>query len=402
MILLPKSSGRPRSALLNAPLSRLAPVIFKGLFVLFLALAGLHFSTNRPLWLDENFVLVNLNNYQGAELFRVLDHSQAFPRLHLAALQAFSALWGYELWSLRFFSFLMMSAAVAIWLALYRKFSVDPAGAVLAALALVVSFRTSYYAYELKPYAADVLVAALYALVLADFKEGLARKPFFTQTAVVSVLAFAGLWSYASLFVVWMVPYSYALLWARGKSPGRCFVMSLGVTALWAAVFYYLDLRHTLGVPGLQGYWQSYFINVSSARGFLDTFGDGLKKIVTHWYGPHKLFIKAGIPLIPFFCYALAAGGGRALRQDRGGLARVSSIGLALFLQMMAAGALQKYPFTGQRVTLFFAPFVFFFTVEGIRACRKPRWLRRAVHGYFLIYLAAALASTVYQYLWHY
>ena len=57
--------------------------------ILFLFLCFLHFFSQRPLWLDERFILKNMQELSYPQVFGPLKYSQAFPRLHLLIIKFF-------------------------------------------------------------------------------------------------------------------------------------------------------------------------------------------------------------------------------------------------------------------------------------------------------------------------
>lgn len=368
---------------------------YAGFAFVFVLLCGLHVFSFRPLWLDEQFILENIRQYPGAELFRVLDNSQAFPRVHLLLIQAFARPFDFAPWALRLPSLFFMLAALALWQRLYRDQASDGFVAWVALLAFAVAYKMSYYAFEFKPYAADVLAFALAcSAVLWQGKAGAQARPSHRDFLLGGLFPLTILFSYGALFVCWIPAYNYCLTAIRNKSFRILAVFCAAALAAVFILFYFIDLRYSAGHQGLHDYWRSYFIATDSLSGFFDTFGDGLKKIVTYWYGTSKFHIRALVIAVPFFLFGLYRFGFRRLREDGFRITSLGGLTVAVFAELILLGLLKKYPFTGERITLFFAPAVFWMLAEAFNALRRPGWLRWLFLGYYLVFCAACLVNT--------
>lgn len=77
----------------------------------------------------------------------------------------------------------------------------------------------------------------------------------------------------------------------------------------------------------------------------------------------------------------------------------IDSLGLAIFLELIILGILKKYPFTGGRLTLFFAPFVFYFIIKGIGYFKGNRVLYACLNICYLAFLAACSLNSLIGYL---
>src|SRR4051794_31437054 len=66
----------------------------------------------------------------------------------------------------------------------------------------------------------------------------------------------------------------------------------------------------------------------------------------------------------------------------------LNTLGLFLFIEQLLSGAIHKYPFGEPRTSLFFAPIVFYLTIQGILALSSfHKYLSRAVLCGFVIFL---------------
>lgn len=138
----------------------------------------------------------------------------------------------------------------------------------------------------------------------------------------------------------------------------------------------------------LIAYWDSYFLSTESLYLFLKSFTEGIRRLSTWWFGNTKMFVRIATFVIPLFLFSMVYYGARELRQRRFRIESISSITLILFIQLIFLGMIKKYPFTGERITLFFAPFVFCMIVKAIAALSKWKWAYVgfvAAYGIFLV-----------------
>jgi len=365
----------------------------------FLGLCTLHFSSQRPLWNDEEALLVSLQVLSNSELFGRLQHSQVFPRVHLILIKSFSQISQFHVLSLRAFSFLFMLTAFYLWIRIYKKHCADAWFFCLAVCAFAASYKMSYYAAEFKPYALDVLVAALYFLYLNNQKRLLKEKPMGKDYVLTFLMPLLIFFSYAGLFVFWIGCVNLLLVIRKNKNVISLFMLSFLSCIFFFTVFYLIDLRHTTGIKGVQGYWESYFICSDSIRCFFDTFGEGIKRIATSWYGTSKIFVKLSVIFIPFYIFALFRYGIEKWKKDGGGIFQVESLSLVLFLELLIFGLLHKYPFTGGRITLFYAPFVFYMTLLAIFRLRDGKLLKRGFIAYVSVFYFICLMNSFVRHL---
>ncbi len=361
---------------------------------IFVALSLLHYFSQRPLWLDEVSIYKNLQTYRFTELFTQLLNVQIFPRVHLIMVQAFALPFGYHVLALRFFSLVFMFAAFFLWAKLYKQSSNSDALIFLSLFAIATSYRFTYYAAELKPYSMDVLTIALYALVFCYQKSLDGKSPTAATYALALAMPLLIFFSYAGLFVFWIVGFNFFLLSLKDKKFLAAGIVNTVMCMICLVVFYLIDLRYSVGLSAAQDYWHSYFLCTKSAGCFFNTFGEGIKKLATFWYGGNKPFVKAAVIFIPFFVFSLFVHGAGRWKTDGFGIFHIESLGLVLFLELMLFGFLQKYPFTGDRTSLFFAPFVIYLTVKGMDSLRKKNFLGGLFLVYYGLYCLVCLVNT--------
>lgn len=364
--------------------------------VLFVAQCLLHYFSMRPLWLDEEYVFASVRNYAPLKIFGPLETHQAFPRVHLFLIKIFSQNFDYHVLSLRLSSLIFMLAAFFTWKALYRRAAGEDWFLALLALSFAASYRMTYYAAELKPYAMDVLTVALYALFFQHQQKLTDKKTDGLTVFLAAALPLLVFFSYAAFFVIWIVAYNFLLMSIRNRSFLPVAAINVIASAGCLFTIYQIDLKHFMYYQGYYSYWDSYFLDTSSFTVFMDQLFEGIKRLVTYWNAPSKIFVQASVIFIPFFLFALFRYGFLQLRSQGWKICGIDALALVLFLEMIAFGILHKYPFTGSRITLFFAPFVFYLIIKGIDALKNLKSLRLLFLGYYTVFSLATLVNTFF------
>ena len=365
----------------------------------FIFLCLLHYFSLRPLWLDENFILINLKALNLTAIFGPLEHNQAFPRVYLALIKVFSRRFDYNLLALRFFPLLAGLAGFFIWLKLYQKVFSGVKNQLLAIFSFCGSYYLSYYACELKPYSMDLMVVGLFCLYFYWQRRIILTKISKVFIFLTLLLPLCLFFSYAAFFVFWIVAYNFIFAFRRDYKLLHLAAAYLGVSALIIYLIYSFDLKYTFSLGSLFSYWNDYFISADSWGEFLKSFGEGLRKFSVFWFGKAAFFRRAGSFFMPFFTIALFGYGFKSLKKDKFRVFSVESLGLVIFLELFLAGILRKYPFTGERVTLFFAPFVFYYIIKGLNFFRQPIFLNIILNSVYAIFLGAGFINALWSYL---
>jgi hypothetical protein len=333
---------------------------FFGIFAWYVLLISWHFLDQRPLWMDEQWVLNNIVQLSPKDLFsRALVSDQAFPRLYLYIIQQFSNAFDHAPWSLRFFPFLCMLAAFVIWMRIGFTTLSHHVDRLNFALCWAASIPLIYYAAELKQYSMDVLAASI--LVYLSLRVTQAKlNPFWFLLFPV-----LGLFSYPVFFLM-LIP--VFILWRNKKVllsyGGICITM---VLCVW-----YFDIRNS-ATHLLETYWHEYFISFASVPAFFQTFTEGVNNLISRWFvenpksfrGMARFFVGIG------FCYMLWQG----VKYFKGNqkIMPVATVALLIFIELVILGCLRKLPFTVPRISLFFAPILLLVMVQSFAECRQ-RW----------------------------
>lgn len=369
---------------------------------LYVFFAFLHYFSQRPLWLDEQFVFASVESYNYGQIFGPLKTQQAFPRVYLALVKALSMPFDYHLLALRFLSLVFMLAAFFVWLKLYKQNTKNTWQLALLLLSFACSYRLTYYGAELKHYSMDVLTVALFSWYLGRQQKLVHEKPRRLDYGCVVCLPLLLFFSYSGLFVFWMVVWNLVLMVKRNQS--LKFLLALSVLSSLTAfiTFYQIDLRYSFQQKGILAYWQSYFLCTDSPGCFSETFFEGIKRLVVYWCGTEKWQYRAAVIFLPFFIYSLFRYGVRAVKEHKGKIFGLEAIVFTMFIELCILGALKYYPFTGERITLFFAPFVFYLVLKGMNdlrtspvAGREGKLLGNIVIGYYIIYCLVCALNTL-------
>jgi len=271
----------------------------------------------------------------------------------------------------------------------------------LTLFAICASYKFSYYAAELKPYSMDVLVVAVYAYYFHYQRIFESSAPTKTDCWVAAILPLLMFFSYASLFVFWVVGFNFLLQSRKNRDLRRILLLNSAVSIVCFMAFYWFDIRHSITQPGVE-YWDGHFISYASFEGFWDKFGDGIRRMVIYPFDGIKPMRYAASVFIPFFVFASFIFGISRLRKDSLMIYHCDSLAFLLFAELFVLGSLQLYPFTGERLTLFFSPFVIYLVVKGITGLVKQPLLRKGLAGYYFVFYLICLVRTIYLHLQYY
>lgn len=346
-----------------------------GMLAGFIGLALAHYFSAREFWLDENLIYVNIKNRTYTQLYAPLDESQAFPRIYLCAIKWLGSLFNDHVLAIRFLPLMWMIMAAVIWTRIWKKLNVL-ACPLLSSLAFMCSYSTVYYAAEFKQYSMDVFCVALITSIVFWIFKNDDREVSWVDWCIAICIPWTVFISYGALFVFWMPAFQYAVM-SRWRKRWRPLAIISLISAVAAGVVSYMtDVRFALQLPSLIDYWSSYYIDTSSVKGFLSTVTEGFRRLTAFWYGYGKLPMRLASVFIPFFGYALFRFGFSDWRKAGWRITTIETMGLLLFIELFVFGLLRIFPFTGERVSLFYAPFVFWLTVRGLWALPQKFYLR--------------------------
>lgn len=332
-------------------------------------------------------MLDNIKELDYRQIFGPLKNCQVFPRTYLLVIKFFSSLFNFNLLSLRIIPLVCIFAAFFVWLKAYKS-------NLLALFSFSVSYWLVYYAAELKQYSIDLLVVGIFCLFIG-YQQKLEVKKRFVAFILPALLFF----SYAAIFVFWIPAYNLLALSRRDKTVLPQLIVYTVLSAAAIICVYLIDLRFGLSQSCLFGYWKDYFICTDSLYCFIKSFAEGLRNIVAWPFGNSKLFLRLGSAFIPFFLLGLFSSCKSFFKEAKSGIYTLEALGVVLFLELFILGILKKYPFTGERVTLFFMPVVFFMIVKGIGLFRRYKPFFFAFTGMYSLFLVFCSLNSLFKYL---
>lgn len=375
----------------NRIVSRL---IYASILFYFL-LCILNLMSLRPLWLDEQFLLNNFNELKPLEIFGPLKYSQAFPRLYLYIIRITGSIFNYNPLALRVFPFIFMLAGFAMWLKIFKKEEGRGVNYLLFILCWCGSALMTYYAAEFKQYSADVFSAAVFTYVLLRQKEYLLNSCR-TAPLIITYLFLPALllFSYAAYFFILLPMYNLLLSIKNNKRNLLYFCIYLCSALVFSYISYNSDIKYTVSAHSLRGYWKDYYISSASFYGFMKSFWEGLRNIFTRWFWEAPPVTHIMSIFAPLALYFIIVFGFRQFKKDKCLVVSLSSLTLALLTGLFIAGALKIYPFTGARITLFIAPFIFYAIIKGIGLVRAKNFVPYAI--LLAVFIFTLLSISVY------
>ena len=373
----------------------LIPFLLKFAICWYVAMCLLHYFSQRPLWNDEQCVFLSIEYFSPVDMYtKTLLALQVFPRTYLFVIQQFAKLFDLHLLSLRFPSFVCMMLAFWIWMKIARREFSDPRKLLLFVISWCASETMIYYSAELKQYSMDVFAAAVLIWFLmhqVEWQEQMRRSAFILMLVVLAAL---GLFSYMAFAFMPLIFYNLAISLKKDRS----LMVSMGIFVLtllavsW--VVYFCDMRLVSDVLHTPVGYGDYFIMFTSAEEFFKTFGEGVKSLFSKYYviRPRIFNYISVFFAVPAVVYMFI----RFFREFRWGrpVNSLDRMALLLFGELVLLGALQVYPFTVPRLSLFYAPVVLYLTIQGIESMRFiHKWLYYVYRTAFITYLFVCVSG---------
>jgi len=210
----------------------------------------------RPLWVDEEMLLLNVRDRAFSELVGPLWLDQATPLGWLAVERLLFLLFGPGERAVRILPILFGIATLLTCLRIGRRW-MTPIGAAALIVLCALGQWLVFFTLELKHYSADGFFALWLPAFAAWVLEGEDARTVKRRVALWWMGAAAGIWFANG--AVFVSPACAAVLfvccWRRSR---RLAVWSAATGVIWLvsfAVYYQLALRHVLANPYLQNYW---------------------------------------------------------------------------------------------------------------------------------------------------
>ncbi|NEP75317.1 MULTISPECIES: glycosyltransferase family 39 protein [unclassified Okeania] len=338
------------------------------------------FIFNRPLWLDEAMLAVNVIDRSYIDLLEPLDARQNAPILFLFLVRTSINLFGPNEYALRLPT--LVFGLISLWLfyLVSKKYN-SPRAVPYALLLFAISNSLVYYSSEFKQYSIDVSVTLFIYILALKLYEKKISYPWAFLYGFVGALS---LWlSFPAIFVLASVGFSLILCSLLERK--KIYFIKYGIIAFLILIsfllIFYLVINNSLGSDGQLAAWarKGFFapnpLNSSpkdTLRWYLDTF----KNI---FINPGSLGVY-GLSWVLFICGCTQ----KIVQQKR---FQVFVLVLPIVLALIAS-ILQKYTFTtssslaylpGGRSLLFILPSLLLLVAEGLD------YLKKRVHKFVYI-----------------
>lgn len=245
----------------------------------------------------------------------------------------------------------------------------------------------------------DILITGVFCLYLFYQKQITDEKIPKIFIMITLLLPFALFFSYSSFFIFWIVIYNFLFFIKKNYKIWALLLTYTFMSFSFIFLIFSFDLKYMLSTPALFSYWKDYFLCIDSFYCFIKSFGEGLRRLSVWWFGNSAFFRRTASFLIPFFVFSLFGYGVKSFIKNRFKLWDIGALSLIIFLELFALGIIKKYPFTGERITLFYAPFVFYLITRGIGSFKKHRPFYLGFNIFYIVFLLMCSLNSFLTYL---
>jgi len=362
-----------------------------GALVFGVLLRAIHFGFGRMLWLDEAMVALNLEARSGAEFLAPLDFSQVAPVGWLLLEDWVVSLFNNYEYASRLPAFF----AGVLSLFLFYKIAVkefSPPVAFVAVFVFSTSFMLAYFSAELKPYAFDVLLWAICALI-ALRSIGLERLGVRELALLSATFLIGSATTFAAPMVVGGIG-GVLIIRALLHKDYRAFVVLSLAAGVAAAIYLYLSLssyQPQIELGGLDLGGVGHYFN----RLYAPFPPTSLSDIV--WY-PQVLNDTFGtlFGVESAYIFILLAGAGTVILARRD--AKMAALMLGPVIVALALSALKIYPIM-PRLALYLIPIAILlagYALEMLFA-KTPSLIKLGVFGVLLLMCIGSVGLFRYE-----
>jgi hypothetical protein len=350
------------------------------------------YAHGRGYWLDERFMLRNIEGMAPFDLLRPMRDAQLAPPGFVALERLLAARLGSSPYALRLVPLAGGIAAMVVFRSLAMRALTGPAVPIAVGL-FALSDDLIYYSAELKPYILDASVAVValwFGLGAIAGRRSARERPTAVVFGLIAPwLAFASGALLPAVALAWGVS-------AAGRRDGRDLAWAIGSGALWAAsgLGSLFVARSMLLESALimDRFWGFAFMPIPpSSR---DEWAELVRHALNVFAGPGRVATPFGPAASAALGLGLAALGAGLMAHDR----RWETLALLLLPGLLHALASsgRLYPFHG-RLTLYLAASLLPLIGRGLGAI----WRRLPSHPTRVALVAVVFLTPTFEAVWH-
>ena len=324
-----------------------------GMVVIGVILRLIQYSLNRPFWLDESCLALNIANKSFLEFLGPLDYLQVAPIGFLFIEKALLILIGNNEYVLRLFP--LVSGIVSLFLFYHvARRCIREEGAFIAVALFSLSGMLIYYSSELKQYSSDLTITLLLLMFTMYIRSK--RLTNLTTGFFAAIGGIAVWFSLPSVFVLAGIGCTLSLfsIARRDWSTNNRLLIIYFIWLSSFVIFYLIySPKISLNLYNHRLAWKSYFMpfppmSISDFKWFVKTFFE-------IFYDPLSMYLP-GLGALAFLLGCVSI-----FSKDK----QLFFILLSPVFVTLFASAFQLYPFNG-RLLLFMIPLILLFIGDGV------------------------------------
>lgn len=322
---------------------RIKPSILKADTVLYLiifigiVLRIMFYMDNRPFWLDECALLLNIINKNN--FFYNLEWAQTSPAFFLYVSKFIYSIFPDNQFAMRFLPLLFSIGSIFAFLKLTKTFLKKPAAIIIAVTMFSFILPLINYAQEFKQYSGDVLFFILILLTYPYIEQINSKKAVFLWGIFYGLMFYV---SYAAFFAEFGI--FATLLLYNPKQFKKIFLILVPI--IYSAVMFYICTSCNCDMDFLKRFWSTGFLTEDIYYDYT-IIKDFFNYLFQNWY----ILIIFGFSLL------------LTIKNDYKD--RNMSLLLSPFLCVLLLSYMRIYPLH-TRVCLFLCPVIIIFTLKWI------------------------------------
>lgn len=302
---------------------------------------------DRSLWLDEAWVA---NATIQSNLRELIDSSFHAPLFFVLTINLIVTFLPNNEFFLRLLPCLFGIGTLIIFYLIIRKHTGKMA-TIISLLLLSFSYNAIYYSKELKQFSG----AMFFAILLIYFCERVIARNKMIDWIILLLLSVMGIgFDHSAAFIIVTVFITLFISFHQKQHWKKIFVFGSTVFT-FSALFFLFHFRHQLSKSLVlaQGYWLSYYPNITSFSAFIKWLSDSTIKMLEFFSFPY--FPVSLIIIIIGLCLFYKNSHKRLILYI-----------LLPIILVLAASFLKRYPYGGSRMMLFVAPLLYLSFGKGL------------------------------------